>query len=79
MMLALRPAKWVRPSRLMEMATFPFPDSPLLDSLTTSITIELWFKTDQVTSDWTGIVAKELRLAVASHARANTVDFTVSV
>ena len=56
------------------------PDSPLLDSLTTSITIELWFKTDQVTSDWTGIVAKgNSAWQLQATPGANTVDFTVSV
>ena len=56
------------------------PDSPLLDSLTTSITIELWLKTDQVTSDWTGIVTKgNSAWRLQATPGANTVDFTVSV
>ena len=56
------------------------PDSPLLDSLTTSITIELWLKTDQVTSDWTGIVTKgNSAWRLQATPEANTVDFTVSV
>ena len=36
------------------------PDSPSLDSFTTSLTIELWLKVNQLTanSDWVGIVTK---------------------
>jgi hypothetical protein len=56
------------------------PDSPLLDSLTNSITIELWLKTDQMTSDWTGIVAKgNSAWALQATPGANTVDFNVSL
>jgi hypothetical protein len=56
------------------------PDSPLLDSLTTSITIELWLKTDQLTSDWTGIVTKgNSAWQLQATPGANTVDFNVSV
>ena len=56
------------------------PDSPLLDSLTTSITIELWLKTDQLTSDWTGIVTKgNSAWQLQATPGANTVDFNVSL
>jgi hypothetical protein len=34
------------------------PDSPSLDTLVSSITIETWIKFNQLTSDWEGIVTK---------------------
>jgi hypothetical protein len=57
------------------------PDSPLLDSLTTSITVEAWIKVNQLTvnSDWVGIVTKgnsSWRLQATSEA--NTVTFSVN-
>jgi len=46
-MLVLHPVKWVRPFSFDGNGYVSIPDSPLLDSLTTSITIEAWIKVNQ--------------------------------
>jgi hypothetical protein len=57
------------------------PDSPSLDSLTSSITIELWLKVNQLTanSDWKGIVTKgNSSWRLQATCRRNSVTFSAS-
>jgi RHS repeat-associated protein len=56
------------------------PNSPSLDAFTSTITIELWLKSDQFYSDWAGIVTKgNSSWQLQATPGANTVDFNISV
>jgi len=57
------------------------PDSPLMDSFTTNMTIELWLKSGQLTanSDWAGLVTKgNLSWRLQGLTGANTIDWAMN-